>query len=50
MQLKHTQAILSTKEISEAFMLAVDALIKDLPPPKVLCKKPEVLIDRFVGD
>ena len=50
MQLKYTLAILGTKEVSEVFMLAVDGLIQDLPAPRVLHRRLEVLIDRFVGD
>jgi TetR/AcrR family transcriptional regulator, transcriptional repressor of aconitase len=48
MQLKYTQAVLGTKEVSEVFMLAVDGLKQDLPAPKVLRRRLEVLIDRFV--
>jgi len=47
-QLKYTQAVLGTKEASEVFMLAVDGLTQDLPAPKVLRRRLEVLIDRFV--
>jgi TetR/AcrR family transcriptional regulator, transcriptional repressor of aconitase len=50
MQLKYTQAALGTKEVSEVFMLAVDGLTQDLPAPKVLRRRLEVLIDRFVRD
>ena len=50
MQLKYTQTILHTKEVSEVFMLAVDGLKQDLPAPKVLRRRLEVLIDRFVRD
>ena len=50
MQLKYTQAILVTKEVSEVFMLAVDGFTQDLPAPKVLRRRLEVLIDRFVRD
>ena len=50
MQLKYTQTFLRTKEVSEVFMLAVDGLIQDLPAPKVLRSRLEVLIDRFVRD
>ena len=49
-QLKYTQAILGSKEISEVFMLAVDGLHRDLPATKVLRRRLEVLIDRFVRD
>jgi len=47
-QLKYTQAVLGTKEVSEVFMLAVDGLHQDLPATKVLRGRLEVLIDRFV--
>ena len=49
-QLKYTQAVLGTKEVSEVFMLAVDGLTQDLPAPKVLRRRLEVLIDQFVRD
>ena len=49
-QLKYTQAVLGTKEVSEIFMLAVDGFTQDLPAPKVLRRRLEVLIDRFVRD
>lgn len=49
-QLKYTQAVLGTKEVSEVFMLAVDGLTHDLPATKVLRGRLEVLIDRFVRD
>ena len=49
-QLKYTQAVLGTKEVSEVFMLAVDGLTQDLPATKVLRSRLEVLIDRFVRD
>ena len=49
-QLKYTQAVLGTKEVSEIFMLAVDGLTNDLPATKVLRMRLEVLIDRFVRD
>jgi TetR/AcrR family transcriptional regulator, transcriptional repressor of aconitase len=49
-QLKYTQAVLGTKEVSEIFMLAVDGLTHDLPATKVLRRRLEVLIDRFVRD
>lgn len=48
MQLKYTQGILGSKEVSEVFILSVDGLIQDLPAPKVLRRRLEVLIDRFV--
>jgi TetR/AcrR family transcriptional regulator, transcriptional repressor of aconitase len=50
MQLKYTQAVLGTKELSEVFMLAVDGLIQDQPVTTVLRRRLEVLIDRFVRD
>jgi TetR/AcrR family transcriptional regulator, transcriptional repressor of aconitase len=49
-QLKYTQAVLGTKEVSEVFMLAVDGLHHDLPGTKVLHRRLELLIDRFVRD
>ena len=49
-QLKYTQAVLGTKEVSVVFMLAVDGLHQDLPATKVLRSRLEVLIDRFVRD
>lgn len=49
-QLKYTQAALGSKEVSEVFMLAVDGIIQDLPSTKVLRRRLEVLIDRFVRD
>src|ERR1700739_511885 len=49
-QIKYTQAVLGTKEVSEVFMLAVDGLTHDLPGTKVLRIRLEVLIDRFVRD
>jgi len=49
-QLKYTQDVLGIKEVSEVFMLAVDGLTRDLPAPKVLRRRLEVLIDRFVRD
>jgi AcrR family transcriptional regulator len=49
-QLKYTQAVLGTKEVSEIFMLAVDGLTQDLPATNVLRRRLEVLIDRFVRD
>ena len=50
MQLKYTQAVLSGREVSEVFTLAVDGLTQDLPAPRVLRSRLEVLIDRFVCD
>ena len=50
MQLKYTQAVLGTEEVSKVFMLAVDGLTRDLPATKVLRRRLEVLIDRFVRD
>jgi TetR/AcrR family transcriptional regulator, transcriptional repressor of aconitase len=49
-QLKYTQALLGTKEVSEVFMLAVDGFTQDLPATKVLRRRLEVLIERFVRD
>jgi TetR/AcrR family transcriptional regulator, transcriptional repressor of aconitase len=50
MQLKYTQAVLGTREVSEVFMLAAAGLTQDLPSIKVLGRRLEVLIDRVVGD
>src|ERR1700746_2180201 len=47
-QLKYTQSVLGDKEASEIFMLAVDGFTQDLPAPKVLRRRLEVLIDGFV--
>ena len=47
-ELKYTQAVLGTEEVSKVFMLAVKGLTRDLPAPKVLRRRLEVLIDRFV--
>src|SRR5712671_225988 len=49
-QLKYTQAVLGTKELSEVFMLAVDGLTNELQATKVRRRRIEVLIDRFVRD
>jgi AcrR family transcriptional regulator len=49
-QHKYTQAILGSKEVSEVFMLAVDGLTQDLPAPRLLRSRLEVLIDRFVRE
>jgi AcrR family transcriptional regulator len=46
--LKYTQAILETKELSEVFMLAVDGLQADLPTTRVLRRRLQILIERFV--
>jgi hypothetical protein len=50
MQLKYTQSVLGTEEVSKVFMLAVDGLTRDVPATKVLRRRLEVLIDRFVCD
>jgi AcrR family transcriptional regulator len=50
LQLKYTQAVLGDKEVSEIFMSAVDGFTQDLPAPKVLRRRLEVLIERFVRD
>jgi hypothetical protein len=50
MQLKYTQSVLGTEEVSKVFMLAVDGLTRDMPATKVLRRRPEVLIDRFIRD
>ena len=49
-QLKYTQTVLGTKEVAQVFMLAVEGLHQDLPATKVLRRRLEVLIDRFVCD
>jgi TetR/AcrR family transcriptional regulator, transcriptional repressor of aconitase len=49
-QLKYTQAVLGTEEVSKVFILAVEGLTRDLPAPKILRRRLEVLIDRFVRD
>jgi TetR/AcrR family transcriptional regulator, transcriptional repressor of aconitase len=49
-QLKYTQAVLGTEEVSKVFMLAIDGLTQDLPAPRVLLRRLEVLIDQFVRD
>ncbi|PTL77226.1 TetR/AcrR family transcriptional regulator [Vitiosangium sp. GDMCC 1.1324] len=46
--LKLTQAILETKELSEVFMLAVDGLQGDLPATRVLRRRLQLLVERFV--
>ncbi|WNG41047.1 TetR/AcrR family transcriptional regulator [Archangium violaceum] len=47
-QLKLTQAILENKELAEVFMLAVDGLQGDLPATRVLRRRLQLLIERFV--
>jgi TetR/AcrR family transcriptional regulator, transcriptional repressor of aconitase len=49
MQLKLTQAILENKELSEVFMLAVDGLQSDLPTTRVLRRRLQLLVERFVS-
>src|SRR5258705_8391359 len=44
MQLKYTQSVLGTKEVSEVFMLAVDGLIQDQTVTKVVRRRLELLI------
>ncbi|MDY7227221.1 TetR/AcrR family transcriptional regulator [Hyalangium rubrum] len=48
LRLKYTQAILETKELSELFMLAVDGLQSDVPATRVLRRRVQLLIERFV--
>ena len=48
LRLKYTQAVLGSKELSEVFMLAVDGLGVDLPSPRVLRRRLQVLVERFV--
>lgn len=47
-QLELTQAILESKELSEVFMLAVDGLQGDLPATRVLRRRLQLLVERFV--
>ncbi|WP_257460587.1 TetR/AcrR family transcriptional regulator [Archangium lipolyticum] len=47
--LKYTQAVLESKELSELFMLAVDGLQSDLPATRVLRRRLQLLIERFVS-
>jgi hypothetical protein len=44
------EAVLDDQEFSEVFMMAVDGLTQDLPAAKVLRRRLEVLIDRFVHE
>ncbi|ADO68139.1 TetR/AcrR family transcriptional regulator [Stigmatella aurantiaca] len=48
-RLKYTQAILETQEIAELFMLATDGLTLDLPAPRVLRRRLQLLVERFVS-
>jgi AcrR family transcriptional regulator len=47
-QFKLTQAVLGDRELAELFMLAVEGLQSGLPSTKVLRKRVEALIDRFI--
>lgn len=48
LRLKYTQAVLGSKELSELFMLAVDGLGADLPSLRVLRRRLQLLVERFV--
>jgi AcrR family transcriptional regulator len=48
LRLKYTQAVLGSKELSEVFMLAVDGLGVDVPSARVLRRRLQVLVERFV--
>ncbi|WP_394824612.1 TetR/AcrR family transcriptional regulator [Pendulispora albinea] len=47
--LKHTQAILGSKEHSQVFMLAVEGLHSDSPTLPVLRRRLHLLVERFVA-
>ena len=47
LQLKYTQAVLGSKELSEVFMLAVEGLGSDLPSTRVLRRRLQILVERF---
>jgi TetR/AcrR family transcriptional regulator, transcriptional repressor of aconitase len=49
-RIEYTQSVLGTEEVSKVFMLAVDGLTRDMPATKVLRRRLEVLIDRFIRD
>jgi AcrR family transcriptional regulator len=46
--LKVVQAIIEDKEAAEVFLLALDGLHADMPATKVLRRRLELLVDRFV--
>ena len=48
LRLKYTQAVLGAKELSEVFILAVDGLGADLPSARVLRRRLQILVERFV--
>lgn len=48
-QLKYTQAILETRELSELFVLAVYGLETDMPRTSVLRRRLQLLVEQFVG-
>jgi hypothetical protein len=50
MRVKYTEPVFGDKEVSEVFIPAVDGLAQDLPASKVLRRRLEVRIDRFVHD
>ncbi|MCI0572624.1 MAG: TetR/AcrR family transcriptional regulator [Myxococcaceae bacterium] len=49
LMLKYTQAVLESRELSEVFMLAVEGLGSDLPSTRVLRRRLQVLVERFVS-
>ncbi len=48
LRLKYTQAVLGAKELSEVFILAVEGLGADLPSVRVLRRRLQILVERFV--
>jgi AcrR family transcriptional regulator len=48
LRLKYTQAVLGAKELSEVFILAVAGLGADLPSARVLRRRLQILVERFV--
>lgn len=47
-RLKHTQAILGSRELAELFMMAVDGCELDLPKTAVLRRRIQLLVEQFV--
>jgi AcrR family transcriptional regulator len=47
-RLRYTRAVLGSKELAELFVLALDGLEADLPPTRVLRRRLQLLIERFV--
>ena len=47
--LKVVQAILGSAEAAEIFLLSLDGLQGDLPSAKVLRRRVEILVERFVA-